>query len=152
MMPKKKKSMILEDKLFRRILQAKNMTYKDFFELYQKKSVEQITDGQPSCTYNGFIGWLTVYGIKFKRIPSFLDLLGYRLIAVPKDASIAICTTKGMSGKAMGTIPSIDDQKAGIQVVTVESESQKISTDFLENQYRFSLRRRAKPTDKQEVS
>lgn len=151
-MPKKKKSMILEDKLFRRILQAKNMTYKDFFELYQQKSVEQDTDDQPSCTYNGFIGWLTVYGIKFKRILSFLDLLGYRLIAVPKDASIIICTTESGSGKVTGTLPSMDDQQTGMQVVTIEPESQKISVDFLENQYQFSLRRRTKQLNQQEVS
>ncbi|WP_139193375.1 hypothetical protein [Angelakisella massiliensis] len=151
-MPKKKQPMILEDKLFRCILKMKNMTYKDFFELYQKKSVEQNTDEQPGCTYSGFIGWLTVYGIKFKRIPSFLDLLGYRLIAVPKDASIMICTTEGDTGQAVGTLPWVDDTQTGIQVVTVESGSQKISTEFLENQYRFSLRRRSKSSDKKEVS
>lgn len=151
-MPKKRQAMILEDKLFRCILKVKNMTYKDFFELYQRKSVEQNTDEQPGCTYSGFIGWLTVYGIKFKRIPSFLDLLGYRLIAVPKDASIMICTTEGDTEQAIGTLPSIDDMQTGIQVVTVEPESQEISTEFLENRYKFSLRRRSKSSDKKEIS
>ena len=140
-MPKKKQSMILEDKLFRPILAAKDMTYKDFFELYAKSSVEQSTDDKSGCTYSGFLGWLTVYGIKFKRIPSFLDLLGYRLIAVPKNAFITVSPSKKSTKKAEIS-PSTDSSKAGIHVVTADPKSQCFSVDFLENQYHFSLRRR----------
>ena len=50
---------IVEDKLFRFLLSANKMTYKDFYELYCREASEVDTSSGNRPSYSGFMGWLT---------------------------------------------------------------------------------------------
>lgn len=128
---------IVEDKLFRFLLSANKMTYKDFYELYCREASEVDTSSGNRPSYSGFMGWLTNYGLKFQRIPGFLDLLGYRLVIVPKDAAVKV----SYPGNTAGAIPSASEQTAAsIQAAVFDKASGIMTIDRIESPYTLTLR------------
>lgn len=130
---------ILEDKLFRFLLSSQKKTYKDFYKICCSKSTEAESS---AYSYSGFMGWMTIYGMKFCRIPQFLDLLGYRIVVVPKDT---ILDLRRPGGNIAGTIPApLPGKTAGIQVAAVDSISKIMSIEQMTSSYRLQIRHRNK--------